>query len=189
MEQETDLIVSDGMVVPQPAWLRRDRANPYGSVPGLDDEELANPRELERQLMMEEWAPVLALPVQGKAGGFRPELDENGVDWSAHATVDFARTMPEFDKARYKADKLQERLKDVIMTFEMVSRRLPKARLQVLKYSRMGVIEEEHIASWDMWQLTLLEGRIRRLQREIDALRKASWEREKKRAKAMFGWC
>ena len=42
-----------------------ERRNPYGSVPGLDDEELATPEELERQVMLAEWGPVLALPVRG----------------------------------------------------------------------------------------------------------------------------
>ena len=189
MEEETSFVVVDGVVVPESALLRGERTNPYGSVSGLDDEELADPRELERQVLLEQWWPVLALPVQGKAGGFRPELDENGVSWGAFATVDFERTMPEFDKARYKADKLREKLKDVIMMFETVARRLPKAKWLVLKYFRMGLLDEEHIASWDMWQLALLDQRIRKLRREIDALRKASREREKKRAKAMFGWC
>ncbi len=168
------------------ALLSEQRKNPYGSVPGLDDEELADPRELERQVVMEQWWPVLALPVQGKAGGYRPELDESGVDWGAHATVDFGRTMPEFDKVRYKADRLRERLKDVIIMFDTVSRRLPRAKWKVIKYVHMGLLDEERIASWDMWQLVLLDQRIRKLRREIDALREASWERQKEQRRRLF---
>ena len=168
------------------ALLSEQRRNPYGSVPGLDDEELADPRELERQVVMEQWWPVLALPVQGKVGGYRPELDESGVDWSAHATVDFGRTMPEFDKARYKADRLREKLKDVIIMFDTVSGRLPKAKWKVLKYIRMGLLDEEHIANWDMWHLAVLDRRISRLRREIDALRTASWERQKEQRRRIF---
>jgi len=42
--------------------VKREQANRYGSVEGLDDEELADPEELERQVFAEEWAPILALP-------------------------------------------------------------------------------------------------------------------------------
>ena len=35
--------------VPVSALLHEARRNRYGSVPGLDDEELADPEELERQ--------------------------------------------------------------------------------------------------------------------------------------------
>ncbi len=38
------------------------RPSKYGSVPGLDDEELADPEELERMVEWELWGPVLALP-------------------------------------------------------------------------------------------------------------------------------
>lgn len=44
----------------------RDRG--YGSVAGLDDEELASPAELERQVYEREFGPILALPVK-KDGG------------------------------------------------------------------------------------------------------------------------
>ena len=184
--KETDFVVVDGVVVPESALRRAGRRNPYGGVPGLDEEELAQPEELERQVMMEEWGPVLALPVQGKVGGFRPELDENGVDWSAYATVDFGQTMPEFDKVRYKADRLKERLKDLLIMFDTVSRRLPRAKWKVLKYFSMGLLDEEQIANWDMWQLALLDGRIRKLRREIDTLRTASRERQREQRRRMF---
>jgi hypothetical protein len=155
-----------------------ERKNQYGSVPGLDDEELADPRELERQVMLQEWGPVLMLPVRGRNGGFRPELDEEGLEWGAFATVDFKRTMPEFDKARYKADRLREKLRDILITLSIVMERLPgNAKYRVLKYLRRGIIDEEHIASEDMLAVAKLDARARRLQTEITELRKASWER------------
>jgi len=154
-----------------------ERKNKYGSVPGLDDEELAEPWELERQVMLQEWGPVLMLPVQGKQGGFRPELDEQGVEWGAFGTVDFARTMPEFDKARYKADMLQEKLRDVLITLGIVKERLPRAAYRVLEYLRESVIDEEHIASEDVLALARLDARARRIQKEIGELRKVSWQR------------
>ena len=47
------------------------------------------------------------MPVQGKQGGFRPDVDEDGFIFGAFASVDFERVKPGFDKARYKADKLR----------------------------------------------------------------------------------
>jgi hypothetical protein len=164
--------------VPVSALLHEGRRNKYGSVPGLDDEELADPAELERQVMLQEWGPVLMLPVRGKRGGFRPELDEDGMEWGAFASVDFERTMPELDKARYKADKLREELRDVLIMLSIVKERLPgRAKYLVLKYLRMGVIDEEHIVSEDMRALAKLHRRARRLQEQIAELREVSRER------------
>jgi len=58
--------------------LRRCKGNRYGSVPGLDDSELADPDELERQVLMQEFGPVLALPIKASRSVIRPEIDENG---------------------------------------------------------------------------------------------------------------
>ena len=76
--------------VPVSALLSMERKNRYGSVPGLDDEELADPAELEREVVLQEWGPVLSLPVQGSKSGIVPAVDESGgVDWGAFGTVDF----------------------------------------------------------------------------------------------------
>ena len=89
MDNETDLVMVE---VPESALLRRDRGNRYGSVPGLDDSELADPDELERQVLRQEFGPVLALPVKGNGSSIRPVVDEaGGVDWGAFGTVDEAR--------------------------------------------------------------------------------------------------
>ncbi|MFC1604034.1 hypothetical protein ACFL5F_03310, partial [Planctomycetota bacterium] len=93
--------------VPVSALLTVQRGSRYGSVTGLDDAELADPVELEREVVLEEWGPVLALPVKGNRSSIRPVVDESGgVDWGAFGTVDFERQSGEFDKARYKAEKL-----------------------------------------------------------------------------------
>ena len=67
--------------VPVSPLLSEDRKNRYGSVPGLDDEELAEPWELERQVTLQEWGPVLALPVRGRGGWIAawPEAHALGV--------------------------------------------------------------------------------------------------------------
>ena len=143
--------------------------------------------ELERQVFLDEWGPVLALPVRGSKG-FRPDfVDNGGVEFNAFATVDFKRTMPEFDKARYKAEKLKEELQNVFIMFSIVQERLPEARQQVLKYLEAGVIELEHLASEDMLALAKSYLRARRLQRQIRALRRGSWRRVQREIVEVLG--
>ena len=62
MKQETKFETYDGVEVAESPLLRAERGNPYGSVPGLDDEELLNPAEIERLVIKQEFAPILALP-------------------------------------------------------------------------------------------------------------------------------
>lgn len=129
----------------------------------------------------------MALPVQGRPCHMEPANAENGgVDWGAFATVDFERTMPEFDKAKYKADKLREKLRDIVIMFDIVKRRLPRAMWLVLKYLREGVIELEHVTSDDMRAVAELDRRARRLRDEIDQLRKASRRRQEEGRRRML---
>ena len=98
--EETDFVIVEGVVVPESVLLRAERENKYGSVPGLDDEELADPDELERQVFLEAFAPVLMLP-RPRSSGCRPDIDEHfGVDWGAFGTVDFDRFRPSFDRVQ-----------------------------------------------------------------------------------------
>ena len=121
---ENEICSIDG--VPVSPLLAEERVNRYGSVAGLDDEELATPEELEKQAMREQWGAILALPVRRRGKWVQPNIGENGqVDFGAFATVDFERTVPEFDKAWYKADKLQEELRDVIIMIQMPRRKIP----------------------------------------------------------------
>ena len=189
MDDETNMEVYGGIVVPASALLRRDRGNRYGSVPGLDDSELADPDELERQVLREEFGPVLALPVKASRSGIRPEVDENGnLDWGAFGTVDFDRYSGGFDKARYKADKIREQLDDLRIMFSIISDRIKaEAKYLVLKYLRMGIIGLEHIANEDMLALARLYLRAKRLQKEIAELGQASERRRQRQAAALWG--
>jgi hypothetical protein len=64
-----------------------------------------------------------------------PVVDESlGVDRGAYATVDFVRIRREFDKARYKTEKLREQVKDTLIMLRTDSKRLIKAQYRVLKY-------------------------------------------------------
>ena len=148
----------------------------------LDDQ------ELDRQVMLAEWGPILALPVRTRRGWIQPNIDENGrLDWGAFGTVDFSRLVPEFDKARYKADKLCEELQDELIMASMVSRRLPGAKRKVLYYVDKGVLELDDIESEDMRALTKIYLRVRRLRKEISELQEASWARRKRRRAAVLG--
>ena len=172
MEFETTLVDS-GVIVAQPALLHRERKNRYGSVPGLADEELATPEELERQMYKEEFKEVLMLPVPVKKFFIQPTTDEYfGVDWGAFGTVDFERYSGGFNKARYKADKLREELKDQLIVFDTIIYRLPKKAALVLKYVKMGILDIDDIENMDMWLLAQVQLRINRLRSEIERLDK-----------------
>lgn len=186
MEDEGNL--AGGIEVPESVLLRRLRPNKYGSVPGLDDSELADLDELERQVLRQEFAPVLALPVKARESCIRPNIDEGGaVDWGAFGTVDFDRYRPQFDKLRYKADKVAEQLKDLLIMFSIVNERIkPKAKYLVLKYLRIGIIELEHIVNNDMLALARLFLRAERMRKEIAELQEASERRRQRKAAALW---
>jgi len=183
MEDEIEI---DG--VPVSPLLSEHRKNRYGSVPGLDDEELASPEELERQVFLQEWGPILALPVRTNRGWIRPNIDEDGhVDWGAFGTVDFDRIQPEFDKARYKVEKLQEERRDVLIRLGVVDYRLTWAHREVLKYLVKGILSLDDIIDVDLHCTARLYLRARRLQKEISQLRDASWTRRRKRCAEVLG--
>jgi hypothetical protein len=187
MYEQTSLILCEGVVVPGSALLKREPKNRYGSVPGLDDNELADPDELERMVYRQELAPILALPIQGNRCSLRPAIDEDGsLDWGAFGTVDFERMYP-FNKVIYKADKLREQLKNILIMFSIVNERLKtRAKYTVLKYLKMGIIELEHIVDNDMRALARLYMRIQRMRKKIAELRETSERRRQQQAEAFW---
>ena len=176
MYEQAKMVLYEDVVVAESGLLQRERKDMYGSVPGLDDSELANPDELERQVYKQELAPILALPIQGKKYSIRPAIDEDGsFDWGAFGTVDFEQMYP-FNKVLYKADKLREQLKNVSILYTIVKERIKTMeKYTVLKYLERGFIELEHIADNDMRALGRLHLRIRRLRKEIAELHEAGW--------------
>ncbi len=170
--------ISDGVEIAESSLLRVERDRGYGSVPGLDDDELADSAELEQQVFLADWGPILALPCRGFDGGIRPVIDEFGkLDWGAFGTWDYERLKGPFDKARYKADKLQEQLQWALIMFSMVQERLSvQARVDVAVRIRGGVdlddFEDMNEHAYARWYL-----RSRRLRNEIRRLRAASWRR------------
>ena len=177
-----------GVIVPAPVLLKLENKKTSGTVPDLDDEELADPDELEQQVLKEEYGPILLLPIKAKRSWLQPAVDENGgLDYGAFGTVDFLRTVPEFNASRYKEDKLKEKLSDVLILFSIVSERIKgKAKYLVLKYLRMGIIDLEHIVDDDMLALGRLYLRVRRMQKEMAELRETSRHKRERRLKAFL---
>ncbi len=170
MEIATELV--DGTEVPVSFLARRRRLCRYGTVPGLPVEELADPDELERQVYLMEWGPVLQLPVRGRSGLPRPHYDENfGLDWGAFATVDFDRMKPQFDAAKYKADRLREELRDCMIMVAIIRGHLqPRVVRAVWQVVRSGVRDIDDIKLGDAWMLARWCQRALRIQRQIREL-------------------
>jgi len=174
------------VVVPESVLLKVERPSGYGGVQGLDDEELAEPAELERQIFRKEWGPVLALPVRGGVSSIRPAVDEDGgVDFGAFGTVDFDRYSQGFDKARYKADKFEEQFKDLAIRMSILSEHIQGyTKYKVLKLVSKGVIDVDDISNWDMWQLAKFFLRAIWLRKQIRELREASGRRKERKVQA-----
>jgi hypothetical protein len=188
MDELTSLDLYKDVVLAESPLLRRERKNRYGSVAGLDDSDLADPNELERQVLRGEFGPVLNLPVAKSKCSMRPNIDQDGdIDWGAFGTIDFERYSGGFDKSRYKADKLNERLKDVLILFGIVNERIKtRAKYLVLKYLRMGIIRLDHIANSDMLALARLYMRAKRIRKQIAELREASERRRQRKAEVFW---
>lgn len=173
--------------VPESVLIKREQANKYGRVPGLNDSELLGPAELERLYYQQEWGPVLALPRPQNSTVWHA-ADGDGVDFGAFGTVDFSRTIPEFDKLRYKADKIREQVKERLIMVGIVSERLSgKAKYLVMKYLYKGIIGLEHIVNPDMLALAKLCLRVQRMQAEIEQLERIREARRLRRAEQLFG--
>jgi hypothetical protein len=170
----------------EPVWVKPVREDKYGKIACLDDDELADPDELERQIVREEFEPILLLPKPKKAK-YNPAFKAGGdIDFNAFASVDFDRRKPEFDKARYKADKLREQLKDLVIIIDMLNSRIKSSsKYRVLKLVKKGIMDVDDIADFDLWQMAKYYLRALRLKKEIYRLKEASFSR---RYKAYKRW-
>jgi hypothetical protein len=152
--------------------VKSDTKNKYGSVPGLSDEELADPETILRQVLIEEWKPILSLPIRKQHRFIRPNLDEHGhYDWGAFGTHDFAEVRGEVDKTGYKVDQLREELRHAAIMYEVVENRIPKlVRLQILRYLDLGWLDLDDIDDPNMYAIARWHLRIRRLRGQINSL-------------------
>ena len=164
--------------VPASPAVGLEKSNPYGSVPGLSDDELADPAELDRWAFREQWGPVLDLPERYPRSAFQPDRDEQGNIEGAFGSVDFYRLYGDFDKARFKADRLTEELQQATIRLDSAMERVPgRAKYEVLRYLHQDVIEFDDIADENMRWIARWDARARGLRDQIQSLRDFSWRR------------
>ena len=178
MEQDESFEIYEGIIVPVSPLLKRERSSRYGSVSDLDDEELIDPAEIDRVFLREAFAPILALPVKTKKGFIKPNVDDDGrVEWGAFGTVDFDRYV-EFDKLRYKADKLKEELQNEIFMMELISGHIKgKEKYAIIERVYKGTLDLGGIADLETYCLAQRYLRAKRMQREIGELEDKSQKR------------
>ena len=125
--------------IPVSAAVTVVRPDKYGTVEGIDKDELASPEEIERMVFKQMWKPVLDLPVKRRGNWIKPQYDEylGGYDLGAFGTIDFARLIPEFNKARYKADKLQDEFETEVIMVDIIKERIPGRGKYLVRYDRV----------------------------------------------------
>lgn len=160
--------------LPVRATISVERSNPYGSVPGLPDDELADPGELRRMAFVNDWGPILQLPEPRPRKTFYPTLDEDGHIEGALGSVDFDRLYPR-DKARDKASILRDEIRSLEIRREVAIDHLPgPAAFKVQRYLSQGVIDFDHIENEHMQTVVRMDARIGRLRDQISDLRETS---------------
>jgi len=169
----------DGDEKQRPLVVQVERVRGYGSVPDLEDEKPASVRELERQIFVAEWGPILALPVKSVRGGFRPAIDEFGhLDWGAFGTEDFARLYGPFDNARYKIDKLRVELRNAVIMMEMVAAKVSGAVIDSLMAGlRNETIDPDDIVDWNEYFFAQRYLRVKRIRKQIKDLQSFVYRR------------
>ena len=189
MDHEEQFEIYDGIVVPASALRQERRREKYGTIPDLPEEELADPDELERVVYVEMWWPILRLPQQYWECPIRPTVDDNGVpDWGVFGTADFERYRPAFSKYRYKAEKMKEQYKDMMIMLRMMSERIPgQAKWEILKQVRKGVLDTDGIKDWDTWMLAVNCVRAWRLEREIREVQKRGRKKQQEQMQELWG--
>ena len=122
-----------------------------------------------------------------KSKEFNPAWDLSvDVDFNAFASIDFDRTLPVFDKIRYKTDKLRKEFKNVMIMLSIVDERIPgRAKLKVLEQLRKGIIELDDITNDDMLWLGRYFLRARGLYKHIANLVKLG---KAERGKQLKNW-
>jgi len=177
MDQEEHFEIYDGIVVPASALRQEQRMKKYGTISDLPQDELADPDELERVVYKEMWWPILSLPQQRWECPIRPNMDEDGkVNWGAFSSVDFESYRPQFDKLRYKVEKMREELKDLVVMLKMVSARIPgRAKMKILRLVGSGVLDIGDISNNQMYFLAEMYLRASRMREQI------KWLQEKRR--------
>jgi hypothetical protein len=179
MNNNENFIVYDGVEIPSSPFLRPLRNNGCGSIHDLPDEELASPEELEHIAFLMDFEPLFLLP-KPKAAEYNPALSWSNPDYNAFLSMDFEREHV-FDKAKYKAGKLRDKLNDAVIMMRIISGRIKDNRKrEVLRLVKMKIVQLEQIQDFDMRQLATYYLRALRLKEEITMLEEASRQRNQK---------
>ena len=133
----------------------------------IDGDEFIGYGELFRQVMTEQWGPILDIPIRKSGFYSKPIIEEDGyLDWGAFGTVDFDKMFP-FNKSLYKADKLREELTNTLIMFDLIKERLSvKDRIDVIQYVYSGK-DIDMIDNWDKWRMACWFSRVRSLRTKI----------------------
>ena len=176
--------IEDGAEVAPVAWMKP--VNRYGTIPDLPEEELADPDELERVVYKEMWWPILRLPQQRWECPIRPNIDEDGrIEWGAFGSIDFDSYRPQFDKLRYKVQKLREKLKDRVIMLKIMSARIPgKTKIKILRLVGAGVLDIGNIVDNQMYFLAEMYLRALRMREQIDWLQEKRKQRQEEKLEA-----
>lgn len=175
-----------GMVVSMHAGLRIERNDGYGSVPGLPDEELADPDELEKRVLKEQFALLDCIPYEKGNGRrwIRPAVLEDGsLDWGAFGSIDFDRLRRHGrDRSWREVDELRDDLANAVIMFDIINDRIGgrvarSAKHRVLRYVLNGQLPLDGILDDDLralakWRLRCQGLRVRI--RELTESRKRS---------------
>ena len=165
--------------LPVSPLLVRAEQSRYGSVAGLSDNELADPDEIERVVMAEQWAPMAGLSAaSGRRVCRALSLDWGDSDPGAFGTVDFERLCRPPDSVGPTIFALKEKLKDTRSLFHIVRSRLPRQANVILNLLERGVLSLEHIANEDMLALAKLYLRARNTRVTIAELNQARQGRQ-----------
>lgn len=164
--------IEGGIEVPPPAIVKRERPDRYGSVPGLDDSELANPHKLLQKVYYEMWKPILDLPKAVNDGRPRPTMDEQGnLDWGAFGTHDFEQLYENFDWRRSRREELQGELQHTQLMRELVMERVnPSLAWRIIRLVRQGVLDLDHITDENMRAVAKWDLRVQRARGELQSL-------------------
>lgn len=173
MDSEEDNGWLDGDEGPKPLVVHVQRGLGRGCVRGIKNKALADPVELERQVLKAEWGPILDLPVYRSGYWIRPDIDEDGrFDWGAFDTADFERLYGSFDKVRYKVDKLHEELRWAMARMEVAAGRVAKGMIYpLIRNLRSGAMSLEHIDDMNQYFFAQRFLRVLSINNEIGELR------------------
>ena len=158
----------NGVLVPSPASLKIERKNKYGSVEGLDDSEVIDPMELERQVILNEFKSIFFIPLQRQNEGIRNVM-WNSEDFLKSVLDPICIKKPQIEKSNL--DKLRDKLRFTSNMINNMYNTQPDRKKRItLKYLLMGWISPKDIIDRNLktcaeWCLRSIQ-----LQKEIKQL-------------------